>query len=439
MSWEAGARRRARGAATAATAAAVAVAALGIGAASATAARAAPRRAAGVVLGPAGKAFYDPPPRLPAGRPGTLIWARPIEAPKGARAWKVLYKSTVVGGRAVAVSGLVIAPAGRAPRKGRPVVAWAHGTLGGARSCAPSMPGNPARDLTDYYTYSSPYTIDVGVPALTRMLRAGYVVTATDYQGLGTPGVHQYTVGATEAANVLDSVTAARALGSSVGAGANVVLLGWSQGGGAAIFAGQTSAAAASKGLRVRGIAALAPAANTAPDIEDRVAPGPTSSLSPSVTAVQELNLYRGLAAAYPELNVSDVVTAAGMAPLRALGNQCTIHLGDVIQELEVDPETFFRRPAPAAWRTRFEQNTAGNQTTVAPVLVMQGTADTVVNPNGTTQYVGRACGFRQPVQYSVYQGANHQTIPFAAQSEYVAWIADRFAGKSAPSNCPAP
>ncbi len=275
------------------------LAAAAAGSASA-ATRAAPRRAGGIVVGPAGKAFYDPPARLPAGRAGTVIWARPIEAPKGARAWKVLYKSTVVGGRVVPVSGLVIAPAGRAPRRGRPVVAWAHGTLGGARSCAPSIPGNPARDLSDYYTYTSAYSIDVGVPALTRMLRAGYVVTATDYQGLGTPGVHQYTVGPTEAANVLDSVTAARGLGSAVGAGTKIVLLGWSQGGGAAIFAGQTAAAATQKGLSVRGIAALAPAANTAPDIEGLAPPGPTSSLSPSVTTVQELNLYRGLAAASP-------------------------------------------------------------------------------------------------------------------------------------------
>jgi hypothetical protein len=115
-------------------------------------------------LGPRGQAFYDPPRPLPAGRHGKLIWARPIPAPKRAKAWKVLYRSTLHDGRAVAVSGLVIAPAQRAPREGRPVVAWAHGTIGGARRCAPSMPANPARNLASYYTYSSPYFIDVGVP-----------------------------------------------------------------------------------------------------------------------------------------------------------------------------------------------------------------------------------------------------------------------------------
>jgi alpha-beta hydrolase superfamily lysophospholipase len=396
---------------------------------------AAVQRLPGVRVGPAGSAFYDPPARLPAGRPGTPIWARPIQAPKGANAWKVLYKSTLHDGRAVAVSGLVIAPKGKAPKQGRPVVAWAHGTLGGARDCAPSIPDNPARDLEDYYTYGSSYTIDVGVPALTQMLKAGYVVTATDYQGLGTPGVHQYTVVGTEANNVLDSVKAAQRL-PGTGTGSDVVVLGWSQGGGAAIFAGQTGETSYAKGLHVRGVAALAPAANTGPDILGLVAPGPTSSLSPSVSAVQQLNAFRGFAAAYSNLKLGDVVAQPGKAPLKALGNQCTIHLGDVVQELEVDPETFFKRPLPTAWRARFEQNTDGNQPTVAPVLVMQGTADTVVNPNGSAQYVQRACRFGRPVQYSLYPGDNHQTIPFAARTQYVRWIADRFAGSRAPTNC---
>jgi hypothetical protein len=166
------------------------------------------------------------------------------------------------------------------------------------------------------------------------------------------------------------------------------------------------------------------------------VAPGPTSSLSPSVSAVQQLNVYRGFAAAYPGLNVNDVVTAAGRPAFNALNVECTVHLGDTIQELGVDVRTFFRGPLPAAWSVRLAQNTAGRQPTVAPVLTMQGTTDTVVNPNGTTQYIHRACRFHQPVQYSIYPGVNHQVIPFAARKQYVRWIAARFAGKRAPSNC---
>ena len=386
-------------------------------------------------LGPKGRAFYNPPRPLPAGRAGTLIWARPIQAPKGAVAWKVLYRSTLHDGEAVAVSGLVIAPARKPPRGGRPVVAWAHGTLGGARNCAPSIPGNPARNLASYYTYKSPYFIDVGVPALTRFLRAGYVVTATDYQGLGTPGVHQYVVGATEARNVLDSVKAAKQI-DAAGAGNDVAVLGWSQGGGAAIFAGQSSSASYGKPLRVRGIAALAPAADIGPEFAEQTPPGPSSPSSPSHDAVLALNVFRGLAAAYPGLDTDDVVAPPGRQALEALDTECTIHLADVLQELGIDPPTMFTRPIPADWQRQLDENTAGHEATVAPLLILQGTADTVVNPNGTTQYVERACNFRRPVNYSVYQGATHQTIPFVSQDRYVRWIADRFARKTAASTC---
>ena len=412
---------------------------LAAGAATSAAATAAPppptMTSGGIPIGPAGSAFYNPPSTLPKGKPGTVIWARRIPAPKGAIAYKVLYKSTVTGGATVPVSGLVIAPKGKAPKGGRPVVAWAHGTLGGARGCAPSIPNNPARNLSDYYTYTSSNFIDVGIPGLTTMLKAGYVVTATDYQGLGAPGIHQYTVGVTEANNVIDSVKAAQNLGTT-GAGDRVVTLGWSQGGGAAIFTGQQSEAAYAAPLKVVGIAALAPAANTAPDIEGQVAAGPVDSQSPETLAVQQLNLYRGLAAAYPALSLADVISPAGMPVEQALNTECTIHLQDVIQELGVDPRTFFVTPAPAAWQAAFEANTAGLQTTVAPVLTMQGTADTVVNPNGTTQYIQRACAYAQPVEYTLYPGINHQLIPSAAQGEYLPWIAARFAGAPAPSNC---
>lgn len=164
--------------------------------------------APGVPVGPDGDAFYEPPSPLPRGRHGDLIWARRIEAPGQARACRILYRSTLHDGAPVAVSGLVAWPTGPVPAGGRNVVAWAHGTVGGPRQCAPSAAPNPARDLVDYFSYQSPFAIDVGVPALTQFLGAGDVVVATDYQGLGTPGVHQYVVGATETHNVLDSVTA---------------------------------------------------------------------------------------------------------------------------------------------------------------------------------------------------------------------------------------
>lgn len=395
--------------------------------------------APGVRVGPDGANFYNPPAPLPSGKHGDLIWARRVDAPGHAQACRILYLSTLHDGKRVAVSGLVVWPTGAAPRSGRNVVAWAHGTVGGPRQCAPSAAPDPAHNLVDYFTYKSPYSLDVGVPALTSFLAAGDVVVASDYQGLGTPGVHQYVVAATETHNVLDSVTAARHL-SATHAGTHVAALGWSQGGGAALFIGQT-VRSYSPDLDLVGVAALAPAADLGPQFDGRVLPGPRNASSPAHSAALRVYVYRGFLAAYPELRATDVLQPAGLQALKGAGVACLEHFADVIQSNVADVHqlnTLFKplRDVPDSWHRRLHENTAGYATTVAPVLVMQGTADTVINPHSTAQYIKRACAFSQPVEYTTYQGATHNTVPYEAQKQYVAWIADRFAGRPAPSNC---
>ena len=128
--------------------------------------------APGIRPGPSGTAFYNPPSAHPKGKPGQVIWIARVPAPRGSVAWRIMYVSTTYNGTHVAVSGLVVAPdRGKVPRGGRKVLAWAHGTTGGARACAPSEPPNPAQNLVNYYGFSSPYAVDVGVPALTTFLK----------------------------------------------------------------------------------------------------------------------------------------------------------------------------------------------------------------------------------------------------------------------------
>ena len=90
--------------------------------------------------------------------------------------------------------------------------------------------------------------------------KAGYVVAATDYEGLGTPGVHPYLVGESEGRGVLDAARAAKAL-AATDAGDQVLVFGHSQGGQAALFAGELAASYAPE-LTVLGVAAAAPAAD---------------------------------------------------------------------------------------------------------------------------------------------------------------------------------
>lgn len=377
--------------------------------------------------------FYEPPEPLPDEEHGTLLRTEEVKAPEGARAWRILYMSELHDGTPVATSGIVVAPEGDAPEEGRKVVAWAHGTEGGGRNCAPSLAAEPAVDLIDYFTYDSPFQQDVGVPALTEFLDAGYVVVATDYQGLGTPGVQQYTVLNSEANNVWDSVKAAQQIDETQ-AGDDMVVLGWSQGGGASVWMGQNTEYG--EPLNLLGTAALAPAADNGPQFARQVPEGPQNATSPAHAVALQLNVFWGFLAAYPELEASDVVTEAGEEALAGAATQCVNHFAYVINSNLTDYGSLLQPSIPEDWQKRLDENTAGYSAPTAPVLVMQGTADTVVNPNGTSQYYERACGFGMPIQYTIYSGATHQTIPRYAKDEYVSWIADRFEGAEAPTTC---
>src|SRR6185503_13328028 len=147
--------------------------------------------------GPEPDAFSLPPDPLPAGAPGTILRSEVITEglPDGAKATKVLYLSTGLQGEPIAVSGVVLEPTAAAPAGGRPIVAWAHGTTGVADRCAPSVADRP-----DEY------------PGIDSFLDAGYVVAASYYPGLGTPGMLPYLVGISEGRAVLDSVRAGQEL-----------------------------------------------------------------------------------------------------------------------------------------------------------------------------------------------------------------------------------
>ena len=353
--------------------------------------------------------FYAPPSPLAAAAPGTLIRTEPIAAPPGARAWRILYHSRALDGRDVAESGIVVAPAGPAPRGGRPVLSWAHATSGLADTCAPSRASDAAS----------------AVPYVGDLLARGYVVAAADYEGLGTPGPHPYLVGPSEARSVLDAARAARHL-EAVGAGRTVVVAGHSQGGQAAVFAGELARRYAPD-LDVRGVVALAPAeadrlfsaAETRPDMQGFVAMA-----------------AEGLRAAFPKADLDAVLTPGVVATLRELdGTAClfTTLAGfrdRGITVLRADPDSVpsvraaLRRSAPA--RTR----------TTVPLAVYQGGQDQLVPPEGTAAFVARACARGDRVTARVFPGADHGGVLDVAAPELLQWLDDRVAGVPAPSTC---
>ncbi|ODS01805.1 hypothetical protein AUC69_06130 [Methyloceanibacter superfactus] len=179
-----------------------------------------------------------------AAEPGSIVNVWPLTggSPDGGEAFRILYRSTGLKGEPISVSGAIYIPPGKAPAGGRDVIAYGHPTSGVVEKCAPSlMPDNAGL-----------------IWGLKSMLAQGYIVVATDYPGLGTPGIHPYLIGISEGRAVLDSVRAARALPRS-GASDRFVLWGHSQGGHAVLYAGEMAKAYAPE-LKLFGIAAAAPA-----------------------------------------------------------------------------------------------------------------------------------------------------------------------------------
>ena len=358
-----------------------------------------------------GSDFYTPPANMPKKAPGTLIRSTPITAPSGAKAWKVLYHSRSVDGRDIAVSGVVVVPTSAAPKGGRPVATWAHGTTGLADQCAPSK----AADAAD------------AVPYVKQLIDAGYVVAATDYEGLGTPGVHPYLVGESEGRNVLDAARAARGALSGSGAADRVLIAGHSQGGQSALFAGELASSYAPE-LDVLGVAAAAPAA----DVEHIL---PLAANINGAAGYLAMGI-QGFHAAYPEADPAAVLSADAEAKSDAATTQCS---DEVMQAFEGTSGSAVLAHDPLsipAIQTLLHQNSAGNRPAGAPVLIVQGSADTTIPKALTDAFNAKACAAGDTVDYRVYDGATHGTVIVAAQDDVVGWLKDRVAGKPAPTTC---
>ena len=76
------------------------------------------------------------------------------------------------------------------------------------------------------------------------------------------------------------------------------------------------------------------------------------------------------------------------------------------------------------------EQNIPGKRKSKAPILVVQGTADNLVNPEDT-----RALASGNTMKISWYEGKGHRDVIEPARKEVLLWFNDRLQGKPAPSD----
>jgi pimeloyl-ACP methyl ester carboxylesterase len=352
--------------------------------------------------------FYDAPEPLPAGKPGELIHfeeADEYQLSYEVSAVRILYHSRSARGEDVAVSGVVLLPEGKPPAGGWPIIAWAHGFHGSARTCAPSLSKNLNEgSLLSMYT------------------SLGYAVVASDYAGLGTNFPHADLDVRSHALDVIYSVMAARAALPQLGR--KWLVAGYSQGAVVSVavaeFSGEKEEADYLGAIAISGLAEpeefFARIAAQRPDY------------SPF------LFLAHGINTVFREFRVEDMLTEKALRLYEEIGSSC---------EIKPDPELTANELLKPGWESNryvklfFARNTLNGKSGRGPVLVIAGDADPNVPAELTAKAVSRLCEQKNRVLFVKYLGLNGSAALSNSVSEQTSWIRARFAGLPAPGNCP--
>jgi predicted esterase len=355
--------------------------------------------------------LYTPPTPLDAAEPGTLIWAEKVDLPLNppATVWRMLYHSRNRTDGDIAVSGFAVVPTAAAKGAARPIYAWAHGTAGLGDQCAPS------RNVRDKLP-----------PFGGQLVERGAVLVATDYEGLGTPGIPTQNDGVAEGRAVLDSVRAAQELPNVAKIG-EVVLAGHSQGGAAVLFASEIAPKYAPE-LKLIGTIALAPSAEL-PALADYLA----------TSAAKGLILIgaSGFRASYPDFDVSSILTPAAVEDLERVESEC---VDETFSRYEnAVPGDVAKRPPSSVHDVNelLIANSPGAGATSVPVFIGHGTADEQVPVALSERLHTKYCDRGLTMTRKTYDGIDHDGVIDAAAEDLLTYIDSRYAHKQVATDCP--
>jgi pimeloyl-ACP methyl ester carboxylesterase len=359
---------------------------------------------AGIVEEWVAPTFYQSTGSEKAAPPGTIERSEPLlSAPTGSKAWRVLYHSTDAGGDDILTSGVVVAPDGPVPVGGRTIVSWGHPTTGAAQRCAPSVGVDPF----------------ILIEGLRDFLEAGYVVAAADYSGMGAAGPDSYLIGETEGNNLLDAARAARNL--ETGASDRLVLWGHSQGGHAALFAGQTAATYAPD-LKLSAVAVAAPATDLGALMNADI--GDVSGVTISAYAFAAYASVYGPST--PDATLDDILTPAGAAAVPSMAKLCLFGQNKQLHAIATPLIGGFLAADPATtepWKTMLDENTPGATVMPVPLFVAQGLSDTLVHPDLTTDFVAQEKALGATVVYDEIPDTGHGEVALRALPELLPWL----------------
>jgi pimeloyl-ACP methyl ester carboxylesterase len=360
-------------------------------------------------------AFSEPPTNVPK-RPGVLLRSerlKNVTLAKGMRGWRILYTTTVNDKTPATAVATVFAPV-NPPAGPLPVIAWQHGTTGLVERCMPSHVSEPMS----------------GIPGVDQIVKAGWVIVATDYSFAEKDGPQPYLIGEAEARSALDSVRAARLM-SELKLDFRTVVWGHSQGGHAALWTGIIGRRYAHD-VQINGVVSIAPPG----DILDLL------SMSPPLE--RRLGPYIAVAYSrfYPEISFEDAVRPEAQMAAREISKLCAFippddpkRIAGLLKTFEGPALILDTNPALSA---RLKQN-AADRRIEAPLLIVQGLSDAIVLPVVTRAYVAKRCAAGQALEYWTFAGQDHSTITKSGtplSERLVTWTQARFANEPQANGC---
>jgi pimeloyl-ACP methyl ester carboxylesterase len=338
-----------------------------------------------------------------------------VQVDNGYSVWSIEYAT----GDRTSLATVTIPSAVDPPSGGWPIIANNHGTTGVDDAC--KLAG------TAY---------GAGLAGL--FGARGMISVASDYPGIGTPGVHPYLVSESEARAVLDGLRAARALArwQTLHVSERFGVVGLSQGGHATLAAAALHKQYAPE-LDIRAFAAVAPASLWEEHWRQDISTDGPQLIWHAMLAYA-WTIYYGYQGPSP--------WAAGIEPTikTAMTSSCVQPIngsGALLNALGVDRSKVFNPAfllayesgnwgAYASFSQWFSANRIGPYAQTAPLKVYQGDADVVVRESNTRALIDALRAGGVNVDYEVVPGGTHIDIAFGdvalmerRTNEAIAWV----------------
>ena len=312
-----------------------------------------------------------------------------------------------------------------------PVLGHAAGTTGVGNGCAPLDERATGRSWGNYHGHSLAYAAQ------------GYIVVFPNWLHFEDPQrIHHYFVAELQGQTLLDAVRAAyrfwdraQELETQAKPAQAAFMMGYSSGG-HAIFAAKDRAQAYAPELPIKGVIGFGPVTNPGLLLQEDPIFGPY------------------LVYAFRDFYGEDTIDPAEVY----LSPWVSDFEDDVLSTCVDEIFYYYSHSARRMYAPEFREvlydgrladvypefaeqltvNTAGlGSGADIPVLILQGTADTVITPPSQQAFMDELCALGNSVTLIQYEGATHADTRWRSYADALAWLEDAVQGSAPRSDCP--